>query len=149
MFAVNDSLDALYTIDMETGATTLFGPTGMTFDPTPRMSPRSLAVAPDGLLYADNDSPEGVAGLLRVEQFTGTSDAYTAIPENLRVAAVGSLAMDPAGVLYTRVPDTAEVGAGQLARVNQSTSTLSPLGGDLLCHLPHQSHTRLCPNRAL
>ena len=71
-YAVDSSVDALYTVDTDTGATTIIGdlhPDGDRYT-----TPTSMAVNPlDGTIYILNGSPQSDAGLSTVDPLSGTA----------------------------------------------------------------------------
>jgi len=119
MFAVDSHVDALYLIDIDSGDTALIGPGGMGIG---AMTPVSMARRPsDGALFVTNNSPAGVAGLLRVDPATGLATHIGGSPR--------SIACDDAGTLYTQTGGLASTGPGSLATIDPTTGALTPLGG--------------------
>jgi hypothetical protein len=104
-------------MNLDTGTYSPVGPAGMGIGAA---TPVNMAFRPaDGMLYVDNNSPAGTAGLLRVDPQTG-------LAVQVGTNDVRGLAFDAADVLYT------QDGSNRLATVNPSTGTITSLGGPSL-----------------
>jgi hypothetical protein len=119
LFAVRS--DALYTIDVQSGATTLIGETGL-----PDGHPiTGLAFSPKGTLYAWDSGSAGKLGLglVTVDPFTGVAtDVDSAIDAPIfPPVAVAALAFAPDGRLYGAYYDlyTVEPSSGALTLIGR------------------------------
>ncbi len=121
VFGVDSSQDALYTVDLVTGAATLIGP--LHASSSRYTTPIAMAVRPsDGAIFVNNNSPFGDNGLSSVDPSTGLA---TFIGGPFIDAA---LAFDLSGNLYA-------ADNGRLATISQTTGSPTPLGGPLLPRL--------------
>lgn len=122
VWAVDSSQDALYTVNLATGATTVIGP--LHPDSGRFMTPVSMAVRPvDGVIFVNNNSPASDDGLAIVDPATGLATLVnpTGGPGGDYIG--GAMAFDDLGNLY------AADSTGALAIVDQSTGAATPLGG--------------------
>jgi hypothetical protein len=118
LYAVDSSVDSLYTIDSQTGAATLIGPLG------PGLSrfttPVAMAIRPsDGAIFVVNNSPDSDAGLAIVAPATGSATRIGGGTNDF-----GGLAFDSAGTLYTQFRDE---DGGRLATIDPATGAVTSL----------------------
>ena len=120
MYATDAGSDALYLVDIQTGAVTPIGPAKMGIGAT---TPVTLAVNPqNGRVYIGNNSPEGVAGLLEVNRNTGIASHIGGI--------IRDITFDSQGTLYTQVGSSGgSTAPGPLGTVDISTGHATSLGG--------------------
>jgi hypothetical protein len=120
MYATDSASDALYFVDIETGAVVPIGSAGMGIGAS---TPVSLAVNPlDGRIFIQNNSPEPVAGLLEVNRSTGIARYIGGI--------VQEIAFDSQGTLYTQVGTSGgSTAPGPLGTVDITTGQVTSLGG--------------------
>jgi len=117
VYAVDSSQDALYTIDLTTGNTSLIG--DLHPDATRYTTPVSMAIRPnDGTIYVNNNSPVS-------DNVLATVDANTGLASSLGGGGYidGALAFDDNSILY------AADSTGALAIIDQTDGTSTGLGG--------------------
>lgn len=125
VYAVDADTDALYTIDLATGATTIIGRLGGT-DLDRYTTPVGMAIRPgDNTIFVNNNSPEGDDGVCVVDPATGLASAP--LPGTAFVD--GALACDGAGTLYAAGP------SGALVTIDTTTGAYSYVGETVLPRL--------------
>ena len=119
MYATDSASDSLYFVDIETGAVTPIGPAGMGIGAS---TPTALAVHPlNGRIYAANNSPASVAGLLEIDRGTGIATHIG--------GSVAEIAFDSAGTLYTQLGGGGSTQPAPLGVVDIATGEAISLGG--------------------
>ena len=123
VYAVDSSQDALYTLDLATGSTSLIG--DLNPDPARYTTPVSMAIRPsDGTIFVNNNSPAQ-------DDVLATVDATTGLATSLGGGGYldGALAFDDSNNLY------AADGTGALAIISQTDGSFTSIGGASLPRL--------------
>jgi DNA-binding beta-propeller fold protein YncE len=118
-YGVDSDVDSLYTIDVDSGASTFIGPLGS--DSDHYTTPISLAIRQsDGAIFVANNSPDADRGISRLDPKTGR--AILVVPSESPFYGITFNASDQL-VVQLQLSD------GRLTIVDLNTGQLQPLGG--------------------